>query len=236
MFNERKLVMSKTQVIGDMSAWAGMMKDFWRQVSDGSITIIMFAAFLQHKNPFAISDIRVEWQEFYRKYFRMSVDFSDVQIPDNSGGFDRAIFIPKGLKINDVLKAIRKQFPTWSYEEDPDKDVIENIRQSDRNYAIRIRERVEADEEFKDTSANSLRERGVNVITLLERLVFELKYFSETSEHLDVSNVTLCAGSRGRVGGVPYVSWRADHRGELRIDWCPPDVTSVRIRARQAVS
>ncbi len=226
--------MSKTQVIGDMSAWAGMMKDFWRQVSDGSITITMFATFLQHKNPFAISDIQSEWQEFYRKYFRLAVDFSGVQIPDDLGGFDRVIFIPKGLKLNDVLRVIRKQFPAWSYIDDLDDDVVGNVRTTDRSYAIRLRERVEADEELKNFSANQLK-RGINTITLLERLVFELKYFSETDQHLGVSNITLCAGSHRRGGSVPYVLWVAD-QGRFVISWCHPDDADDRLRARQVVS
>lgn len=227
--------MSKTQMIGDMSAWAGMMKDFWRQVSDGSITITMFATFLQHKNPFAITDIQSEWQEFYRKYFRLVVDFSDVQIPTNPCDFYRIIFIPKGLKISDVIKVMKKCFPAWSYIDNLDGVIIKNIRQSDCNYAIRIRERVEANEELKNFSANQLEERGVDCMTLLECLVYELKYFSETGQHLDVQNWTLCAGSRDHNGHVPVVHWNTD-RGELRIKWCLPGYDDDDLRARQAVS
>ncbi|MDD5749449.1 MAG: hypothetical protein PHO91_01520 [Patescibacteria group bacterium] len=227
--------MSKTQVVGTMSEWSGIIRDMFRQFDDGSLTLAHAKAFTEHRNPFAISDIQSEWQEFYRKYFRISVDFSDVSIPADPGGFDRVIFIPKGLKLNDVLRAIRKQFPAWSYEEDLDKDVIENIRKSDRNYAILIRERVEADEELKNISANQLKQQGVNAITLLERLVLELKYWSETGQHLDVSNITLCAGSRSRFGSVPNVDWSADC-GKLHIYWFSTGRANGRLRARQSVS
>ncbi|MFA5127216.1 MAG: hypothetical protein WC465_04460 [Patescibacteria group bacterium] len=227
--------MSKTQVIGDMSAWAGMMKDFWRQVGDGSLTERMFSDFLQHRDPFRITDIGDEWEEFYRKYFRLSVNLYGVTIALNPGGFDRVIFVPKGLKLNDVLKAIRKQFPAWSYVDDLDNDVVDNVRTTDRSYAIRLRERVEADEELKNLSANQLRKQGVNCMTLLERLVYELKYFSETGQHLDVSNITLCAGSRSRLGRVPGVDWDAV-LSELHISWYHPDYAVDFVRARQTVS
>lgn len=228
--------MSKTQVIGSLpSKVLGLLADLMHKLQHGVITVRELELFLQRQNPFAISNIQSEWQEFYRKHFRLAVDFSDVQIPDDLGGFDRIIFIPKGLKLNDVVKAMKKCFPVWSYIDDLNKDVIENIRQSDRNYAIRIRERVEADEELKSLSANQLKQQGVNCMTLLERLVLELKYWSETNQHLDVSNITLCAGSRNRPGRVPHVHWDADD-SKLRIDWCNPALAHDHIRARQSVS
>lgn len=227
--------MSKTQVIGSLpSKVLGLLADLMHKLQHGVITVRELELFLQRKDPFKISDVHQAWQEFYRKYFRMSVDFSDVIVPERSG-FDRVIFIPKGLKLNDVLKAIRKQFPAWSYIDDLDKDVIENVRTTDCNYAIRLRERVEADEELKNTSANRLREQGVNAITLLERLVLELKYWSETGQHLDVQNWTLCAGSRHRNGNVPSVYWDAGNGG-LRIRWYDTGRAYDFLRAREVVS
>lgn len=233
--NQRKLVMSKTQVVGTMSEWSGIIRDMFRQFDDGSLTLAHAKAFIEHKNPFAITDIGSEWKEFYRKYFRLSVNLYGVTITQNPGDFDRVIFIPKGLKLNDVVKAMKKCFPISSYIDDLDKDVTENVRVSDRNYAIRIRERVEADEELKSLSANQLKQQGVNCMTLLERLVLELKYFSETGQHLDVQNWTLCAGSRRRGGHVPHVYWHAAD-GKLRIRWCDPGDAHVGVRGRQSVS
>lgn len=228
--------MSKTQVIGGSpSKLLGLLADQMHKLQHGVITVRELELFLQRKDPFAISDIQSEWNEFYRKYFRMTVDCSKAHVPDDLGGFDRVIFIPAGLKIGKVIEAMRKSFNVWSYTDNLDKDITENIRQPDRNYAIRIRERVEADEELKSLSANQLKTQGVNCITLLERLVLELKYFSETGQHLDVSNITLCAGSRHRDGLVPYVSWYADDGG-LRIGWYNPGIANDYLRARQSVS
>jgi len=203
--------MSNTQVVGDMSEWVGMMKDFWRQVGDGSLTKESFQTYLEHCDPFAITDIRREWQEFYRKYFRMNVDFSDV------------------------IKAMRKKFNVSLYAEKLDKDVTENVRTPNKSYAIRVRRRQEADEEWKNFSANQLKQQNINCVTLMERLVDELKWYDETGEHMDVGNWTLCEGSRSSGGGVPYVGWVSDNR-RLRVSWYSPGDVNGRLRARQAVS
>jgi len=41
------------KVVGSMSDWSGLLKDFFRQVHDGSITLEMLKAFNEHHNPFA---------------------------------------------------------------------------------------------------------------------------------------------------------------------------------------
>ncbi|MBU1202509.1 hypothetical protein KKH39_00465 [Patescibacteria group bacterium] len=229
--------MSKKQVIGSLPGKVlGLLADLMHKLRHGVITVRELELFLQRQDPFAITDIGGEWEEFYRKYFRLVVDFYGVTIALNPGDFDRVIFIPKGLKLNDVLEAIRKQFPAWSHEDNLDKDIVENIRQSDKSYAIRLRERVEADEELKSLSANQLKQQGVNAITLLERLVLELKYWSETGQHLDVSNITMCAGSYDRDGGVLGVRWDADGGRLHIIDWFSPNGAGGIVRARQVIS
>lgn len=227
--------MSKTQVVGEMSEWSGMLMDLFRQIHDGSKTKQMLQAFLEHRNPFAITNIKEEWQEFYRKYFRITVDFSDVLIPDDPGGFERVIFIPKGLTFTTVIKALRKKFDIYLYIKNLDKDVTENVRTTDESYAIRVRRRQETDEEWKNVSANQLKQQDINCVTLLERLVDELKWFDETGEHMDIDNWTLCTGSCYSDGRVPDVRWDSDYR-KLSVNWCNPDYASEALRARQAVS
>lgn len=224
------------KMIGDLPGKVlGLLADLCHKLQHGVITVRELELFLQRQNPFAITDICQEWQEFYRKYFRLAVDFSSLVIPDNPGDFDRIIFIPQGLKINQVINAMRKRFKVWTYIENLDKDITVNVRTSDRSYAIRLRERVKADEELKNLSANQLQEQGVNAITLLERLIYELKYYDETGQHLDVNNLTLCAGSRFAHGQVPDVYWVA-LGGKLLVCWCDPGYANGGLRARQAVS
>jgi len=74
---------------------------------------------------------------------------------------------------------------------------------------------------------------AISTMTVPERLLYEIKYYDETGEHLDVKNITLCSGSRDSAGSVPYVYW---YSGGMYIFGCPPrDVCSV-LRAREVVS
>lgn len=225
--------MSNTQTVGNISDWSGMFKDMWRQIGDGSLTLSHFQALINHRNPFAITSLQEEWQEFYRKYFRLSVDFSAVQIPEDKEDFSRVLFIQEGLTIGQVIKGMMKHFPVWTYTEDLDQDLTENDRNTKTSYAIRVRDRVEADQELQNLSAKDLQKQEIKTLTLLERLVYELKYYSETNEHLDVDNITLCAGSRDRYGFVSHVDWRGDG---LNVDYAGPSSAHGDLRARQSVS
>lgn len=277
--------MGKIEVVGSVSAWAGMQEKFWQQVASGSLTRQAFQAFLEHRDPFAginpsveaadlgmsswvgmlkdywrqvgdgsLSKDRLEcllagdnpfgpreelvfgWQEFYHQYFGLDADFSKVAIPADPGGFAWVIFILQGLTHAQAVAACRRQFKVWLYTEDLDAAVTRNDRDpAAGSYAIRLRDRVEADEELKNLSVNDLERREMSGITLLERLVLGLKYFSETEEHLDVENITLCSGSRFSDGRVPRVGWYAG-RGKLGVGWCHPGNVRSSLRSRQAVS
>lgn len=177
--------------------------------------------------------IRVIWQNFYKEYFGIEEDFSDVDIPEHREDFDRILIIAKGLSMNQVVEACRKHFKVWLYTKDLDKVVMENDRTSETSHAIRIRDRQEADEENRNKSVDQLKSEGIPGITLLERLVFELFYFIETrGDHLDVENITLCAGSRYSDSLVPYVYW---YDGKLRIPWFSPGHAPSTLRSRSVV-
>lgn len=183
--------------------------------------------------PVSEDDIRAKWQAFYKEHFNLDVDLSQVVIPDYQPGFDRIIIIAQGLTINQVIEACRKHFNVWTYTEDLDKAVIKNDRSSaEASYAIRIRDRVEADEELKNMSANQLAQENIKGNTLLERLVFELVYFVETGNHLDIDNYTLCSGSRYSGGCVPCVGWGG---GGLGVYWYGPGSVVGGLRARSVL-
>jgi len=226
----------KRQVIGDVSGKAlGMLRDLMDKLQGGAITLREFELFLNRQNPFVTpDDIREEWQEFYTRVFGLTVDLTEVRIPEERPGFDRALFIPQGLTMNQAIAACRKRFKVYTHVDDLDRDVSMSDRSPKSGaYAIRLRDRREADEELKNLSANMLAERGTSGITLLERLVLELKYHYETGEHLDVENVTLCSGSRRSVGSVPDVHWGD---GGLYVDWSSAGRAHDRLRSRAVVS
>lgn len=71
-----------------------------------------------------------------------------------------------------------------------------------------------------------------NSCTLRERILMELAYFEETGKHLDVDNITLCAGSRNRYGGMPTVYW-CDW---FNVGWYYPSYRDSYLRSRSVVS
>jgi len=145
----------------------------------------------------------------------------------------RTIHIPKGLTIEQAYTECVKLFPCWRWTNDDLDALVTSDRTSNQAYSVQVRNRVEADEELKNLSANQLQKQGIKGITLLERLVLELDYFKETGQYLDVINTTLCSGSRSSDGDVPRVGWRD---GGLGVSWCGPDRSDGSLRAREVDS
>ena len=210
------------------------LKELFAQIDSGRITRDGLQAFLRGKtNSRIVAQYLKNWADFYCKFFGIVPDFSGLKLPEGKLGFDRLIVVAKGLTLNQVYDVCVKDFPCWRYADDLDKAISHNDRSSSNSaYAIWIRNRVEADEELKNLSADQLKEQGIPGITLLEHLLYELKYWDETRKHLDVQNWTLCAGSRGSDGTVPRVDWRDS---KLRVGWCDSDSRFDGLRARAAV-
>jgi len=182
-------------------------------------------------NPYA--DLLADWQAFYRD-LGIDCDLSGVIIPDDPGGFGRVLIMAKSITPQLAYDLCAKNFPCWKYMDDNlDKIVTSERTAKDGSYAIRVRDRVEADEELKNLSANQLKQQNIPGITLEEREIYELKFFKETGKHLDIENWTLCAGSRYSGGRVPDVSW---YSGKVSVDWCGPGFAGDGLRSRQAVS
>lgn len=156
---------------------------------------------------FSITDefyeIREEWQKFYLQ-FGWSIDFSLVVIPEKpKEGKYRLLFIAKGMILNFAFQICEKLFPSWKVYNDLDKEVPKNIRNTSNHYAVWVRDEVEPDQEFLGKSTRQVDLDMKKGITLLERIIFEIKYFTETGKHLDVKGVTFCSGSRYSAGDVP---------------------------------
>lgn len=182
-----------------------------------------------------------KWISFYEKHFPEQLaatggveELHVLKLPPKRDGFTRPIVVLKGLTTNAVYAACEKHFPCWRYVDDLDANVPANDRQATASYAVWVRDRVEADEEFTGKSANDLTLISHRGITLLERMLYELKFFDETNgSHLDLKNVTLCTGSRLAGGGVPYADWDG---GKFRVDWTDPRNRHPCLRSREVVS
>jgi hypothetical protein len=171
------------------------------------------------------------WISFYKKHFKIDLDPSEIKIAERRSGFNWLVIVAKGVSLNQVWEVCQKHFKCWKYG---NSDLESLIQESERGpakatNAFWFRDRVEADEETKNLSANQQTEAG---ITLIARCLLELKYFSEMGKHLDLKNVTLCSGSRFADGGVPYAYWRG---GEFDVSWHYVDYRHPGLRSRVAV-
>lgn len=137
--------------------------------------------------------------------------------------------IRENLKLtSEIVKKLRKHFKVWVYdEENLDKNFLAPRKVTTRTFAPN----VEADPNLANKSADDLEKEGVEPITLRERLIMELQYFKETGKHLDLANITLCAGSRSEGGDVPCVDW-GSHGGRLYVGWFYADDRSGGLRSR----
>jgi len=215
-----------------MKHWIG------NQIRRGLLAKKLHELFLGVAEPDDAAHWRAEWTKFYKKVFNLDVNLSAVAIPDEREGFGWFVIALKDLTLNSVYAKGAKKYPSWKFYNDLDKSVPVNERDPNRDgtYAIRLRDRVEADEEFKNLSANRIAETKIppQNITLLERLLLELWYFWKTGgQHLDVQSITLCVASRFRDGGVPRVDWDGS---KLNVYCCSPDEDDAFLRSREAVS
>lgn len=156
------------------------------------------------------ADLLAAWVNLYRAEFNIELDLTAIRIPEQREGFGWLIVVAPGVTIEMVLAACKKRFSVYRWNDKNLDEFTDSVRSAkDGPYAVWVRSRVEADEEYKNKSYNDLQKANIPGITLLERLLLELKYFIETGGHLDISNVTLCSGSLYRVGHVACVRWRA---------------------------
>ena len=139
------------------------------------------------------------------------------------------------LKTSEIVAELRKHCKVYVYDEaNLDKNFPPPTEKTTRSF----KKNVEADEEQKNKSYYDLEREGIvkDCIALRERLLMELQCFQETGDHLDIENVTLCAGSRDLGGSVPRVGWYPDLLSEVRVGWDRPGDAGDRLRARVAVS
>lgn len=176
-----------------------------------------------------------KWADFYRRIFGKEVNLANLHVPAKPEYECWPIVMVPGISNNDAFDACKKQFgKAWRYEGDLNT-VRDIVKRSEGPYVVWVKAVVEADSDLANVSAEEIAERGINTLTLRERLILELKYFDETKSHLDIKNWTLCAGSRYAGGGVPCVYWLGGVT-KLSVRWCGVGSAHPCLRARAAVS
>jgi hypothetical protein len=181
-----------------------------------------------------LADQIKRWQSIFDKA-GITCDTSKVKIPDQKPGFDRLIIVPKGMTLSQ-MNNIMRLFNVWLYTSKI-KSLDDFIPKNDRSnenvsYAIWVRDRVESDEEHINCSAEQIARMKIHGITALERLLYELIYFTETGRHLDVVAHTLCTGSRNYIDGVPLVFWEPGLR-KVSLSHCREKDIGKAIRTRE---
>lgn len=137
------------------------------------------------------------------------------------------------ISTSELYERLKNSYGAWSYwnMEELNKNFPPPKKKTVR-YFLNVQE---ADEQHKNKSANDLEKKGIEGITLRERLIMEDVYFKQTGNHLDVENITLCSGSRSSDGLVPRVNWGAASRGVF-VFWLYPSDSYSGLRARAVVN
>ena len=226
------------QVVGGVSgATLGMLAYLILKLKSGGITERELERFTNRQDPFGtVENYLVEWRRFYSsEVFGIQADLSGIRIPPERKGFGWLVVMLKGMTAQKLFDKCAERFKVWKYTGQNLDNIITSDRTSANTYAVFFRDRVEADEELKNKSANDLKSANILGITIEERFLWELFYYWKTKKHLDMKNTTLCFGSRYLDGGVPDVDWGSDC-DRLRVSWCPPDDLDGSVRGREAVS
>lgn len=154
-----------------------------------------------------------DWAKFLWEVYRSGLPSREkIVLPKTQVGFEWGVVMPKGLLAQRILDVLKLRFDgklrQWCQDLDKALNPEKEARTATNGpYVIWCRDRVEADEELRDFSANDLTGLGVNCMTEPERILLEGWFNWKTGGHLDVRNITLSAGSRDSDGLVPNAYW-----------------------------
>ena len=227
--------MSRTAV-GSMSDFSGSLKDLFRQIDDGSFTLEMLKDAVAHQQVRRLrkgdtaepiyKDQLARWEDRWKR------DLSGLYVPEHQEGFDRLLVVPQGMRPNKAFSRI-EALGVKAYRYTENLDTISSDRIANADHAAWVRNRQEADDEFRNMSADACLAQLVSGTNLEEQLVFEEDWFLEHGTHLSEKSWTLCTGSCCSGGDVPAVGWSG---GGVGVDWSARGDAAPVIGARQAVS
>lgn len=191
--------------------WAGSQALLTKRISE----------ILSDDGSVSLEQTLLGWRKLYRDFFSIEKSFSGMFIPQKPAGCNRLIVCVKELSPDHLLRTCQNVFlceyhPLAEFGETlSDRAMVANDSRSDCDYAF-----------WTPDTTESQTPPGINEdlkMTLFERLLFELKYFSENGIHLDNKKVTCCFGTRHVQGGErPVVCFR---QGRVQILWQASDYT-----------
>jgi len=145
------------------------------------------------------------WRSFYQREF--GIVLGNVDIQKARSGSERLIVVAQSLTVDEVLSHCEKYFPiSFSMMTPVENYIRHEDRQATHTYAIHIPSRFDYNKCDPVLTANAFVAAGQSGMTLLERLLLELKHFIETGEHVEGrSSATLCTGTWMDSDFIPYV-------------------------------
>ncbi len=175
-----------------------------------------------------------DWERFYKEVWgEKAVDLSNLVFPPARDDFDCFVVMLEGMTFNRILIKTKERFRSWWFGEKFDN--ITSPRTADKTYIVRCRDRVEADEEHKNKSANDCKAQGLNIMTVEERMMLELFFHWKTDGHLDINTLTLTSSHNIHDGSVVGIGWDvinneldigSCYSGDHYDDWCSREVVS----------
>lgn len=214
--------------------------ELFRRVKDGSLDPDSVEKSLQIllSGGKDFSQIKSQWEKFYKEVFGIKADFSQLSVPEADGVYSWLVINHPNVTLTDLHSGGKKPQPSWKHASKELDDIIDwkfgrDAIAQKQQYVVRFRANHEADEDMKNSSAKTIDAESINTITLKERLLLGRFLFWSEGIILDKNVITLCSGSRFTDGRVPFVRW---HDDEVSVHWCIPDSANGGLRARRAVS
>jgi len=233
----------KKQMVGNVPGNVlDMLADLSLKIQNGTMTPKQLEMFLKGQNPFENLDYSIilnDWEKFFYKIHGLKVDFAGVRIPEaDDNAFPWFSCSPENFSTERAFSGGKKLYNKWKWTDESLDDVLDLSfgRDSQKDpYIVRFHANWEADKALKNLSADIIAEKKINTATLKERILLGDFLYWKYKRHLDVKNITLCAGSRGSDRLVPYVCWAPGYL-EVRVDWYYSSSAYSVLRARKVVS
>ncbi len=130
---------------------------------------------------------------FWKKFFNIEIDWSEITIPPLDGKFKRIEFCPKNVTRDELFKKYAETFgkdQIWKYCESIDKTVKSEQIRPVKEYVFGHVGEIEPDKEHLNKSYNDAMKEGFMFMVAKEGLIAAFRYRFETKEMLDVKCVT----------------------------------------------
>jgi hypothetical protein len=153
------------------------------------------------------TSVKTDWSNFYRDYFKFFTKHDFGYLKDAEDG-ERHLIVHERLNLELLVSVMSQHFPV---NFNINKDIFSrNARSPFSSYSIVISDGHEADARCLNLSVNDLWYEKLIGLTLMERLLLELKHYAETGQHLDCKVATICSGSWTKEAEFPTVAWDSE--------------------------